>query len=534
MVAVASQVHCPFCNAAQPVQAAGAYTCEFCLQPFSVHDAQREEARLVDEIKAWVEQRVGPGGSASGVDIASRAYIFQQKVLPDLRRDVDRSLERLGGYGQFPLVTVPVRAPVQQSYTPNPLVAYRREILSLKGLKARLGSEEVIAFATRDADKLAIRYMDRHLTSLVHLSNVAEAAASRTARGYAAARKNLEVMIEDVAQSLPTEGAQDRALGAFLYALQQRYQALAEICRICEEADSGNPIAGAPLAERAEAAAANLSVTAQHVEASNYAPADTMPVVVAIHQEAAAARALGRWLRAYDRIAGRSQVPFPVFVGDVDGLTGGGSVGPEAQAELLDAVAHVLNAARGIAGVPAVADFNWVGAWAEQARQKKSFGMFGVEEQLAHVEQFMSPFWVADISFSRKQGAVFASGQEQRAVAVVDACAPAPQHVVVLESAPLVNALESQASLAGVPVAMPRSSPSQASAVLMQALRGRPEYLNPRLRIRGLAFFGAAMATYTGGASPRTATACLNSLVSIDGFAATQIQTTHQLLQRYG
>src|SRR5579862_4112865 len=104
MTADATQVHCPFCNAAHPVQGAGSYTCEFCLQPFSVQDAQREEARLLDEIKAWVEQRVGGAGPASGVDLASRAYIFQQKVLPDLRRDVDRALERLGGFGQFPLV----------------------------------------------------------------------------------------------------------------------------------------------------------------------------------------------------------------------------------------------------------------------------------------------------------------------------------------------------------------------------------------------------------------------------------------------
>lgn len=534
MTAIATQVHCPFCNAAQPVHAAGSYACEFCLQPFSVQDARREESRLLDEIKAWVEQRVGASGPASGVDVASRAFIFQQKVLPDLRRDVDRALERIGAYGQFPLVTVPVRAPVQQSSQPNPLVAYRREILGLKGLKARLSSEDVASFASRDADKVTIRSMDRHLSSLVHLSNVAEAAASRTGDGYAAARRNLEVLSEDVAQSITTEGAQDPALGAFLYALHQRFQALIEICRICEEAGSPNPISGAALADRAEATAATLNETGARVEASNCAPADTMPVVVAVHQEAASARSLARWLRAYDQITGRSQVPFPTFVGDMDPLTGGGSLSPEAQSDMLDAIGFVLNAARGATGAPVVADFSWVGSWAEKGRQRKSMGMFGFEEQIASVEQFLTPFWVADISFSRAQGAVFTSGQEQRAVALLDACAPLPQRVAVLGPTPLADALNSQSSLGGTPVAMPRSSPTQASSVMMQGLRGRSEYLNPRIRIRGLAFLATATANYTGGARPRAATACLNDQVLVDGYAATQVQTTQQMLQRYG
>lgn len=534
MTATASQVHCPFCNAAQPVGSAGSYTCEYCLQPFNVQDAQREEARLLDEIKAWVEQRVGAAGPASGVDLASRAYIFQQKVLPDLRRDVDRALERLGGYGQFPLVAVPVRVPAPPNQHLNPLVAYRREILGLKGLKARLSSEDVTGFAARDGDKVAIRFMDRHLSSLVHLSNVAEAAASRTGEGYAAARRNLEVLSAEVTESITTEGAHDPALGAFLSALQWRYHALGEICRICEEAGSPNAISGAALAERAESTAGALTETAQRVEASNYAPADAMPVVVAVHQEAASARALGRWLRAYDQITAGSQVAFPAFVADIDPLTGGGTISAEAQAELLEFVGFALGAARGAVSAPAIGDFSWVNAWAEGARQKKSLGMFGVEEQLAGLEQFLSPFWVADVSFSRAQGAVFTSGQEQRAIALVDACAPSAQRVAVIESATLANALSTQATIAGVPMAMPRSSPTQASTIIAQALRARPEYLNPRLRIRGLAFLSAAVATYTGGARPRTASACLNNQVGIDDFAGTQVQTTQQLLQRYG
>lgn len=536
MTTTTSQVHCPFCNAAQAPQGSGSYGCEFCLQPFTVQDAQREEARLLDEIRAWVEQKVGAAGGGAGVDAASRGYIFQQRVLPDIRRDVDRALERIGSYGQFPLLVVPVRVASPNSHRPNPLVAARRDILGLKGLRARLSSEEVASFATRDADRFAIRAMDRQLASLVHLSNVAEAAAGRTPEGYAAARRNLETLAEEVARSIATEGAQDRSLGAFLGGLHSRFQSLAEICRVCEEAGSPNAISGAALADRSDGCAVALTETAQQVEASNYAPADAMPVVVAVHQEAAAARALARWLRSYETIAGRAQVSFPAFVMEMEAITGGPNIPPDGQAEILEAVGYALAALRGAVAVPILSDFSWVGTWSESSRQRKSLGMFGVEEKLDGVEQFLSPFWIAELTYSRAHGAVFTSGQEQRAIVLLDACAPQAGRVVVVgaEHGVLAQALATQGSLAGAPVAMPRSNPTQVSAIMMHGLRAKPEYLNPRLRIRGMAFLPVASATYSSSQGARVTSACLGGSVPVDDYARTQVQTTQQLLNRYG
>ncbi len=244
-----------------------------------------------------------------------------------------------------------MRVSSASSFQPNPLVAARREILGLKGLRARLSSDDISSFVTRDTDRLAIRSMDRQLASLVHLSNVAEAAAGRTPEGYAAARRNLETLTAEVAESVTAEGAQDPALGAFLGGMQRRFQALSEVCRVCEEAGSPNAVAGLALADRADGCANALAEAAQIVEASNYAPADAMPVVVAAHQEASAARAVARWLRSYEHIAGRAQVSFATFVGDMDGLTGGTAVTPEGQAENLEAFGYALAAVRGTAAV---------------------------------------------------------------------------------------------------------------------------------------------------------------------------------------
>ena len=137
----AVQVHCPFCNAAQAPRADGKNVCDFCLQPFTLVDATREEARLLEEIKDWLQQKVGAAGLAPGsVDVSSRSYIFQQRILPELRRDVNRSLEVVGGFGQVALVTPPTGGVRRE---PNPLVDARREILGLKAAPETIKIKEI-------------------------------------------------------------------------------------------------------------------------------------------------------------------------------------------------------------------------------------------------------------------------------------------------------------------------------------------------------------------------------------------------------
>jgi hypothetical protein len=106
--------------------------------------------------------------------------------------------------------------------------------------------------------------------------------------------------------------------------------------------------------------------------------------------------------------------------------------------------------------------------------------------------------------------------------------------VVGGEHGVLAQALASQGSLVGAPVAMPRSNPTQVSAIMMQGLRAKPEYLNPRLRIRGMAFLPVASTTYSSTQGTRVASACLGGSVPVDDYARTQVHTTQQLLNRYG
>lgn len=370
MARTSEQIRCPNCNGAHSRQANSEYVCEYCLQPFTVKDAEKEESRLLEQIKAWVQQKVGAaavGGRGEGADSSTRSFLFQQKILPELRRDVDRSLETLGAFGQFRLVPPPI--PVQ-SERDNPLVQRRAHILTLKDLRARLASEQVQAFAMSGQDKSAIQTLDRRLAELVFLSNVAEAASRRTEAGFATARRNLESLLAEVNQSLALEGPGDPALAGYLAAMKARFSALAELCRICEELVSSGSVSGETMAGRLEQVAVGLEGVGPAIEASNYSPADAMPMVVGVGQEVAACRLLADWLRGFDALGGSSTVPFKTFVDEMAALFSGSAL--ETTGELVGVASFAVRAARGELAVGAVVDDGWIGGWAEGARAKKA------------------------------------------------------------------------------------------------------------------------------------------------------------------
>lgn len=536
-MSTAVQIHCPFCNAAAAHQPGGQYTCEYCLQPFSVVDAQREETKLLDEIKRWIDQKVGAVGmGATGVDASSRAFIFRERIWPELQRDVNRALEVFGSYGQFALVQVPVRASGGPATTSaSPLLAGRQQILGLKHLRARLASERVSEFAVGDDERARIQALDRRLADLMHLSNVADAAARADPAGYTAARRNLEALVGELGQSLAFESRGDPRLAAFLGALRDRYGALATLCRVCEDLCAAEYVQGDSTAHGLEQVASQLDAARQAIEASDYSPADAMPMAVGTGHEAIAVRQLARWVRSYEAVTRRRPMPFMACARALDGLTFGGQVPPEAQVELVEGCALALQAGRGEIALPVLNDFSWSQGWAEQTRAKKSLGFFGDEERLLNLQHFYVPVWVAEVTYSRSSGAVFASGVESRAVFLVDSCAPRADRVAPLQDGhPLLRALASPQAISTRDMALPRTTSGHATGVMQQALRNRPEFLNPRVRVTGLALAAAAVALLQSAKGQRTAVSCLNGMVHVDETAATQLRLAQQVFDQFG
>lgn len=533
----ATQIHCPTCHAVHAPNDTGNYECEFCLTPFSYQQAASESERLKEEIQGWLQDKIGAAAvGGSTIDEASRAYIFKDKVLPDLRREVDRSLELLGTFGQFPLVPPPIPVEVGASQGANPLVTMRSAILDLKGLRARLSDPQVSAFAVGEQDKTAIQQMDRRIADFMYLSNVAESAAQRSSTGYNSARRNLEGVITELDQSIALEGASDPAVAGFLASVKNRYQGLTEYCRVCEELCSPNAISGVMLAERLQKLGERLNTVARAVEAMDYNPADTMPLVVGIDAEVGAIRQLTRWTHAYDTLASKVQLPFLNFVLEMDPFVAAGGNTPAAQADMLEGYCTVVRATRGEITVHAISDFSWVDSWIEAGRAKKWLGLFGNEEQAATTTKFLVPVWIGDVSFTESTGTVFKEGVENRGMALVDACSPSAGNVRLLTNMddPVAQAMNLDQPLPSTNIALPMSTAAAVEPMMNQALRSKPDLKNARVTLRGLAYLPAVVVGYESKKGDREAAACMGTLLKVDTSAKYHMQAAQQLVQRFG
>ena len=539
----AIQVKCPFCGAANEAGAGEQQECAFCLQPFTVVDAKKEEGRLVDEIKKWLSSKVGAAGlSGEGVDAASRSFIFKDKLLPELGRDVDRALELLTGFTQFPLVRPPLLSSSEENSSSNPLVDARPRIRSLKGLRARLESNHISAFAVAEEDQAEVARLDHRVGDVIHLSNVANAAAQRNEAGYSGARRNLEALAEETGESLATISRDDPAQLEFLGALRDRYARASELCQIFEETSSPNPIQGSVLADRLESSLEGLEKAGEGIEASDYDPAESMPICIGIQEEVRGGRLFARWLRSYDVLTQRTPMSFGDFLLEVAPVVQVGR-SPEQQTDMLEACGGVIQATRGEATLPVVADFGWVENWVEQEREKKGclgifdfIKIFGTEEEVTRVDRFLLPVWIAKLGYSEQQGAVFREGVEANSLLLVDAVSPTANKVRIARElgGDLDGQLQRGASLGGDDIALPCSSAQQAESVFSSFARGRVEIKNPRIEVQGLGFVAAAMAHYTSDKGNRAVVASLNASIPTDMDSGNQVDPTRKLLKNFG
>jgi hypothetical protein len=522
----AVQINCPFCHAAQTVHGDGHYTCDFCLQPFSTVQAEQEESRLLKEIKDWVQDKVGFAGSSASIDTSSRGFIFQNRILPEVRRDVDRSLESLGNYASAVLIVPPV--PPESNTPPNPLIANRTGILALKSLRARLSSEQVSEFALSGADKHLISDMDRRLGDVMHMSNVADAATRRDDVGYSTARRNLEALALEAGETLAAVTG-DRA--AFVACLQARYRSLSSACEVYARLCQHSPSVSVADAETLVHAAEELVGAADGIEKSNYSPADAMPFVIAVREEAHGCRTASRWIRSHAQM--HCDVAFPAFVASAArALSDVGSAG--GGIDLVEVFSTVLGAARGESAVGVVADRSWVGTWAEGHRAKKTFGLLGNEENLANLREFFIPVWCADLTYSKAAGAVFKSGVEQRCLVAVPACRPKASDVLIIESRDhaIARAVLQPSILQTSAVALPSATWEQVRRVFLEALGRRPDLLNCQLRMKGIAFVPAAVATFNSKKGQRELGAWLDGTLSFDEVRAGNTPLADSFLKR--
>jgi hypothetical protein len=489
---VTSPVECPTCGGPArdlPADPRQAVKCRWCGTAFERSTAEETLKRLHGEIRDWLRKTAGVEGAAStsSIDVATRTFLFNERILPGLRRDVRRALdEHIGDVDGAPILT-----PALLSYLPGftredaLLVSKREQILGLRSLRARLEAEEVAAFATTSADRLALETLRADIDRTIIASNASYALASGIALGAELARTNLAAL--DGSTSAVAEVA-DPAAATVTRAFAVRSKAL--IATI--DAVRVTPPDQAAL----DGAAARLEETAQWLLTADTRDLRGALTSTGIQRDATAARVIASIAQAI-RGTTIGVVAMLDTLAPLASYLAHCTRGKDAP-WVVFAWAQALAALSTGAGIPAVADTSWVNAAVGAA--------CGNGERPARVDVVLEPFWVYSARMTKAEGFFFVSGKQYDGVVLVPAATSHEGTLLVPREHPMASHIDralAAPSRPGLPVDSAQVGPEAGRLCARGTLRARG-LKNVVLGEGQLVYFPVAFAVIVSGTGQRT------------------------------
>ncbi len=542
----AIKVACPNCGAplGDGVLAThGRYICEFCSHSFTIERAQQETEKIKKELQGWLSQLV-PGvtvGSSSGsaVDASSRAFIFREKLYPSLELEFNRSLEWLEGFQEYPLFQIEAATDFPAYSSKNsPLRSEREQLAPIRNLSSKLSAPAVREFVVGKDDERKMSRMQSRVDELIFAANIVEQNAFQSADGYSTARQNA-LALKDLYLATMEE-TPDASEKEFLRACIARMEGTATVLDVLvrlRQSASGEVNGSAFAAELASASRLYQEALAIS-EKSGYTPMELVPWQHGVDKELSLIGLQSALLESYERAVSNRSGDFFAFQNSVLDFARQSRIpltGPQDLAVLADALACCIEAKRGSRSLARHPDWSWVDSSVESHRRKSMVKFIGVNEVVATIDRYWHPFWLANVTYSQSEGAIFKSGSAKQALALLDATtADAVIASMVEEGSSLHSQLDS-AARSDWPDPKPTIPAVVSEAAAQKALetfsRANPSYRNCRILMRKLVYLPACEAVYQSKDGRRSTVLSFVERINTD--TATLRQNTNKLLRTY-
>jgi hypothetical protein len=440
-------VECPTCGgpAGQvPVDPRAVIRCAWCGTSYERERAEASAEALRREISEWLRKTTGVSAKegAGAVDAATRSFLFNDRILPGLRRDLRRVLdERIGDVDGAPIVVPPLLHHLAGFRADDALLVTRRDaVLELRALGARIEADDVAAFATTAADTLALAALRQDIDRTMSASNAATALSHGISAGAAIARTNL-VELAQKARDNAVEAATDPAVAALTRAVRTRAEALDALLSALGETPPDPPAM--------HAAAARLEETAQWLLTSDTRSLRTALASTGIQRDATAARVLAGIADAM-RGTGTSVVQALDALAPLAHLLSA-TTRPRDASALVHAWATALAARVHRRGLPAITDTSWV--------NQTLSGACAAGEQIVRADVVLTPHWIYPVRHTETEGVFLVSGKQKEALALVPASGGADGTTLIPRDQPRAVHLD-RAARALVAVELPIEPPS--------------------------------------------------------------------------
>jgi|HubBroStandDraft_4_1064222.scaffolds.fasta_scaffold03303_5 hypothetical protein len=503
----AVKVACPNCGAPMGEDLSPDrrfYTCEYCSHKFAFEQARDQTEQLRQELQGWLSKLVsGAAAGGNAVDATSRAFIFRERLYPSLEMEFNRSMELLEGFREYPLYQTELGALFRgYSSEESPLRAEHQQLAPVRNLTGKLCAPAVREFVVSAEDEQRLAAMQSSTMELIYTANIMQQSARYCAEGYVAARQNLDALrdLYHTTQKRAASASEKQFLSASLARLESAGTVMDVLSRVYSSA-SGE-LMGSAFSGELDTAKNLYAQALQLVDESGYSPMQTVPWRHGVEKEVALVELQTGLLNAYDRVvanAGGSFFEFQSALVEFTRQSKAPVADPQSLAAVADGLALLVEARRGGRTLPRLADWSWLGDFQENNRSKKVM-FLGKEEQIESLEQYWQPFWLASLSFSQSEGALFKSGSAKQALLILDATSPQQCFASTVEDGSVLNVSLQGASKRQVPdqrLTLP-SLVTEASAqiILESYARSNPVLRNPKVTLQQVVYLPAARVVY--------------------------------------
>jgi len=502
------KLNCPNCGA--PVNAEDekveSVTCDFCGISYLLKTAEDEMERLRSDLRKWISNiAVSEGGSRSSIDEASRRFIFQEKILPQIDLEVSRTIEIFEITKHQAIIDVPLARVIP--YTPFKQTLEGIPVMEdfgdrLAEILSKVQSDDIEEFALDPSDMERLGIIQIRCQELIHIQNIRNQFRSITRDSLRIAVVNFNALIDLYSTSLEKmkKGSSDHI---FYSSLKKRMMALREMSGIMidllyKPGSMDLSQAGAMLDD----IRIKLESLVKTVNSSGKEHREIIPLAEGIRSDIGSIMVIRESIDIYNGNFKGSDEGYPEFLTDLEQLISEStdrSGGMIWLLNILEILRSHTGTVHGKDRVPIVKDVSWINAMIHR-NIRSSF--LGGKERAEIETWFYSPFWVSAIAFSKQKGLIFKQGFSDKGLILLPAINNNYNPIRIEDESPLFthcqNSIEKPQIIGKKPISLlPLIDKTTAYKKMEIYKNGSPDIRSGYLKMLGIIYLPAYEVKFT-------------------------------------
>ena len=504
----ARAIKCPGCSAPLPIPNDSSImhvVCDYCAGSYELRPAAEEMEALRLDILKQIADIAGNTNLGTTVDEVSRRFIFNEKLLPNLKVTTDRATEFSRAVRYQALFTFPLLELIASSHFSEAIRLTPESEQIDKQIQTSIAmaqAPETTGFATSDIERSKLFDIELRCQELIFVAKARHYVKNFDIDDMSKAKINLHSLGDLYSTAAEKLGPSDPTANVFFVALANRTKsvehALETLILLVRGADG---IMTDQLVTNLESHARTCEQAANEIETAGRELWEQIPATQGSRADAETIRLLATCVRLYGYCGGESGLSFSDFSNGLANILLQSKQSKTDTSWLSEKIsvltAHVSSTAQD-SNASVVFDFHNIDDIAPTLVRKPLMGKL---ESFEIESRVLLPFWVMELSFAEQKGMVFKKGQEMKSLLFLSGYDKNTSFSVAPFDDPIsvacYRAIESPIPIgASTPALIPSITSDEADSLSRGFVSTTKQYLGGNLKPLGLIYMSAAICRY--------------------------------------